>query len=79
MKLEFPRQIFEKYSNFIKIRPVEVELFHAGGRTDGRTDGQTDKTKLTDPFRNFVNAPKSLTSCANPSNEGSNPLVHVAW
>jgi hypothetical protein len=30
------RQIFEKYSisNNSKIRPVGVELFHAGGRTE---------------------------------------------
>jgi len=44
MKLEFPRQIFDKYSkpNFIKICPVGAELFHA----DGRSDGQTDMTKL---------------------------------
>jgi len=36
IKLEFSPQIFEKYSkpNFMKIRPVEVELFHADGRTD---------------------------------------------
>jgi len=37
--LEFSRKIFEKYSkpNFIKIRPVGAELFHAYGK-----DGQTD-------------------------------------
>jgi hypothetical protein len=35
MKLEFSRQIFEKYvSNFMKIRPVGAEMFHADGRTD---------------------------------------------
>jgi len=36
MKLELSRQNFEKYSstNFVKIRPVGAELFHAGGRTD---------------------------------------------
>jgi len=34
MKLGFYRQIFEKYSsNFMKIRPVEVEMFQADGRT----------------------------------------------
>jgi len=38
-KLEFSPHIFEKYSkpNFMKIRPVEVELFHADGRSDGQT------------------------------------------
>ena len=36
MKLDLCRQIFEKYSlsDLIEIRPVEAELFHAGGRTD---------------------------------------------
>jgi len=41
MKLEFPGQIFEKNTqlpNFMKIRPVGVEMFHA--------DGQTDMTKF---------------------------------
>ena len=36
-------------SNFINIRPVGVELFHA----DGRTDGETDMTKLTVAFRSI--------------------------
>ena len=35
--------------NFMKIRPVETELF----RADGRTDGQTDMTKLTVAFSQF--------------------------
>jgi hypothetical protein len=30
-------------SNFIKIRPVGAELFHADERTDDQTDGQTDR------------------------------------
>jgi len=36
--------------NFVKIRPVGAELFHADGRTD---------MKLIAAFRNFVNAPKN--------------------
>jgi len=36
----------------MKIRSVEVELFHV--------DGRTDMTKLTVAFRNFANAPKKL-------------------
>ena len=36
-------------SNFMKIRPVGAELFHA----DGRTDRQTDMTKLTVAFTQF--------------------------
>jgi hypothetical protein len=34
-------------SNFMKIRPVGAELFHA----NGRADGQTDVTKLIVAFR----------------------------
>jgi hypothetical protein len=34
MKIEFSRNIFEKYSNFMKIRPVGAQLLHADGRTD---------------------------------------------
>jgi len=53
MKVEFSGHIFEKYSNFIKMRPVGAELFHA----DGRTDGQTEMTKLIIVLRSFANAP----------------------
>jgi hypothetical protein len=46
MKVEFSRYIFEKCStNFMKIRPVGAELFHAGGRTD--------MTNLIVAFRKF--------------------------
>jgi len=41
--------------NFMKIRLVGAELFHADGRTDGQT---TDTTKLIVAFRNFANALK---------------------
>jgi len=37
--------------NFVKIRAVGAELFHA--------DGQTDTTKLIVAFRNFAKAPKN--------------------
>ena len=40
--------------NFMKIRPVGAELFHA--------DGRTDMTKLLVAFRNFANASKNLPS-----------------
>jgi len=40
-------------SNFMKIRPVAAELFHA--------DGQLDMTKLTVSFHNFENAPKTAS------------------
>jgi hypothetical protein len=35
------------------IRPVETEVFHAGGRAGG-------ERKLTVAFRNFANAPKNV-------------------
>jgi hypothetical protein len=37
MKIESSRKIFEKniqIPNFVKIRPVGAEVFHADGRTD---------------------------------------------
>jgi hypothetical protein len=57
MKLKLSRQIFEntQISNFMKIRPVGAEMFHA----DIRIDGQTDTTKVTVAFRNFANASKN--------------------
>jgi hypothetical protein len=58
IKLEFSQQIFEKSSNFMKIRPVGAELFHF--------DGRTDMTKLIVAFRNFANAPNKTVN-ADPS------------
>jgi len=40
--------------NYIKICPVEAELFHA----DRRTDGLTGMMKLIVASRNFMNVPK---------------------
>ena len=40
-------------SDFIKIRPLGVELFYA----DKHMDGQTDMTKLVAVYCNFANAP----------------------
>jgi hypothetical protein len=59
MKLAFRRQLSKKkaqISNYIKIRPVGAEMFHAKKQTDGR-EGQT-RTKLAVAFHNFVNEPK---------------------
>jgi hypothetical protein len=55
MKLEFYRQMFEKYLN-IKFR----ENSSSGSRvvTRGQTDGPKDKTKLIVSFRNFANGLK---------------------
>jgi hypothetical protein len=46
---------FRKYPsiNFMKIRSVGAELFHA----DGQTGGDIHTTETTGAFRNFVNAP----------------------
>ena len=54
MKLEISLQILEKtqISNFIKIRPMEAELFHADRMTD---------MKLIVVFRNFAKAPKNVS------------------
>ena len=54
MKLKFSRQSSEKnlqIPNFMKIRPVGAELFHA--------DRRTNMTKLIVAFRNFTNAPRN--------------------
>jgi hypothetical protein len=46
--------------DLIKIRPMEVELFHA--------DRQTDMTKLRVAFPNFANAPKMTLKSQHRSN-----------
>jgi hypothetical protein len=58
MKLEFSRQIFEKYSD-IKF----YEIPSSGGRVPcGQTGRRTDMTKLIVYFRNFANSPKNAQS-----------------
>jgi queuine/archaeosine tRNA-ribosyltransferase len=42
MTLEAARQIFEIYSNSMKLHPAGAELFRADRRTDGRTDGHDE-------------------------------------
>ena len=44
MKIEVSEHIFEKaqISDFITIRPVAAELFHADGRTDGDRGDETN-------------------------------------
>ena len=54
MKFSFFSTDFRKtapISDFMKIRPVGAELFHA--------DGQTDMTRLIISSHNFANAPKN--------------------
>ena len=63
MKVEFPRQIFEKQSNdeFHATQPSESRVV-ARGQTDGRTDVQTDRhDKANSCFSNFAKAPKMET------------------
>jgi len=48
---------YTQISNFVKIRPVRGELFHA----DRRTDGRTDMTKVIVDFCNFAKARKTPT------------------
>jgi len=50
MKLEFSQKFSNDIQilNFMKIRPVGIELFHAEGRLDERTDGRTDGHTQTD-------------------------------
>ena len=54
MKLEFPRQIFEKILKY-KISRNSVQWEKSCSM---RTDGRTYMTKLIVAFRNFANAPK---------------------
>jgi hypothetical protein len=55
----------------MKIRPVGVELFHAGKTTESWTDGQT--TKLVVAFRSLAKGP---TNEAITLRTSSNVLKH---
>ena len=51
MEFQFSRQIFEKNTlipNFMKIRTVGAELYHADSHVDGQADrkAQTDMAKI---------------------------------
>jgi len=62
MKLEFPRQIFAKFSNikYHEIRPVGAELFHVDPQTDIWTDRRNGANSRFSQFcerdksKNFV-------------------------
>ena len=50
IKLEFARQDFEKRSktsNFMKLRQVAAELFHADGPTDGTYRHDKDNVRFS--------------------------------
>ena len=55
-EIEFPLQIFEKYSN---IKFNENPSSESQFAPCGRTDGQSDTRKLRAALYNFVNAPKN--------------------
>jgi len=51
MQLEFCGQVFQKIlktPNFVTIRPVGAEMFHADGRTDGRDEVNSSFWKFYD-------------------------------
>jgi len=60
MKLEFSRQIFEKYTNYIKFYGRLVIPW-------GSTDRSTDMTELIVTFRKFTNAPKNSRTSPSPN------------
>jgi hypothetical protein len=47
IKLEFSQQVFKRYqiSNFMKMHPVGVELFHADRQTDRQMDRYDEEPK----------------------------------
>jgi hypothetical protein len=57
MRIEFSRQIFEKYSN---IKLHENPSSGSGVFPCGRTDEQTDMTKLIVASQNSANAPNNF-------------------
>jgi hypothetical protein len=46
--------------NFMKVRPVRVELFHTDGQRHKQRDRQTYMAKLIAAFCNFAKAPKNM-------------------
>jgi len=56
MKLEFSRQIFEKFSNmkFINNNPSSGGSVVPCGRTDERTDGQDEAHSRVSQFRERI-------------------------
>jgi len=82
VRFQWKLHLLERFSknpqipNFMKIRSVGADLFHA--------DGRTDMTKLIVACRNFANEPKKpLTEVVNeqskPREEGLHVLSGRAW
>ena len=60
MKFDFSRQIFEKYTKYIKFDGRLVIPW-------GSTDRRTDMTELIITFGNFTNAPKISRASPSPN------------
>jgi len=72
MRFEFFQRFFLKSSNFMKIRPMGVELFHEDRQmevsTDGRMDRQTDRVvdrldEANSRFSKFCKRAKQFVLC----------------
>jgi hypothetical protein len=76
MKPELSRQIFEnaQISNFMKIRLVRTELFHADGETGGRTD-RHDETNSR--FSQFFERTKKLPASVRQDQNVSHCILHT--
>jgi len=56
IKLQISQEIFEKYVNIIKIRPLGADFF----RKERRTNRQTHMTKLLVAFHDLANVLKNI-------------------
>jgi len=65
----FSKKKYTPISNFMKIRPVGAELFHA----DWRKKRRTGVTKPIVAFRNFANASKNIWANRKGKNDGVTP------
>jgi hypothetical protein len=69
VRFEWNLHFVDRYStnnqitNFIKIRPVTAELFHADRQRENRKGGRTDIMNLIATFGNFAKAPKKKRYC----------------
>jgi hypothetical protein len=67
MKLDFPRQIFEKYvSNVMVIHPVGAEFFHSDRQTDIRDEGNNLFRSFANALRNACSLSALTHTCAWP-------------
>ena len=63
--------------NFVKIRPVEAELFHADGQTDLQMGEETVMLTLIVAFRNFDKIDRIISATyVNPFNRQRSGLQY---